>query len=137
MKKITNNIKYIFNKELSMLFKNRKRTGSGHFCALQISTKQILECVTIFQNSYIQFLEHGGCDITVEYRLLLRTYFTFFTPGLGEGIPATSIDKRGIHQKDFCQWIQLVYHRLNRTETCEMCPQKQPIFDGDITFVVF
>ena len=39
--------------------------------------------------------------MTVKNRLLLRTHFDYFIPAFGENKLATSIDKRGIHYKDF------------------------------------
>ena len=46
--------KFIFNKKLWMLFKNRKRIRTQHFLALQINTKQMLKYLTILQNSCIK-----------------------------------------------------------------------------------
>ena len=44
--------RFIFNKKLWMLFKNRKCIRR-HFLALQINTKQMLKYLTIFQNAGI------------------------------------------------------------------------------------
>ena len=58
--------KFIFNKKLGMLFKNRKRIRTWHFLALQINTKQMLKYLTIFQNSGFLNLKHDRCVITVN-----------------------------------------------------------------------
>ena len=50
--------KFIFNKKLVMLFKNRKRIRTRLFLALQIHTKQMLKYLTIFQNSGFLNLKH-------------------------------------------------------------------------------
>ena len=65
-----------------MLLKIRKCKVFGHFHAQQINNKQILKYLTNFKNSYHLFLKHVGCDITVEYRLLLRTHFVCLAPEL-------------------------------------------------------
>ena len=52
--------KFIFNKKLWMLFKNRKHVRTLHFLALQINTKQMLKYLTIFQDSGFLNLKHDG-----------------------------------------------------------------------------
>ena len=83
--------KFIFNKKLGMLFENRIRKVFGHFHAQQIGNKQILKYLTLFQNFCTKFLKHVRFDITVKYRLHLRTHFACFTPELGAGLLTTSI----------------------------------------------
>ena len=58
--------KFIFNKKLGMLFKNRKRIRARRFLALQINTKQLTKYLTIFQNSGILILKRDRYVITVN-----------------------------------------------------------------------
>ena len=77
-----------------MLFENRRREAIGHFNAQQIRNKQILKYLTLSMNVCTEIFKHDRWVITVKYRLHLRTHFAWFTPELGAGILATSIDQK-------------------------------------------